>query len=198
MADCWTCGAERGRAAFCPSCNKIQPVIDNTSYFVTLGLAPRMGLSRSELDRGFREVSRQVHPDRFGKQSRLERRLALEQTTQVNDAYRTLKKPRTRAEYLMKARGHDVGKETDRVTDMEFLTEMMELREELSDATTIAEINPLHEKIESRYETHIDELTRFFDEGQGEESDALRALERLRFYERFLDEVDLKLEARQD
>lgn len=157
-----------------------------------------MTLSRSDLDRAFRETSRTVHPDRFGKESRLERRLALEQTTHVNDAYRTLKKHRTRAEYLMKLRGHEVGKETDRVSDMAFLTEMMELREELGDAMTVAQINPLHEKIESRYDSHIDELSRFFDEGLGEETDALRALERLRFYERFLDEVDLKLEARQD
>ena len=194
MADCWTCGAERARAAFCPSCGKIQPVIKNTSYFESLGLDPVMGLKRSQLEKAYRTQAQRVHPDRFGQTSKLERRLALEQTTHLNDAYQTLKKPRTRAEYLMKRAGHKVGTEEQRVDDMEFLMEMMSLRETLENANELSQIEPLRDEIEGRFDAHIEKLEQYFDHKNGPEADALKSLEQLRFLERFLDEVEEKFD----
>lgn len=194
MADCWTCGAERARAAFCPSCEKIQPVIKNTSYFESLGLEPLMGLKRSILEKAYRQQAQRVHPDRFGQTSKMERRLALEQTTYLNDAYQTLKKPRTRGEYLMKRAGHEVGTEEQRVDDMEFLMEMMSLRETLESAESLAQIEPIRDRVETRFDSHIETLEKFIDNQQGSEEEALKAVEQLRFLERFLDEVDNKFD----
>lgn len=194
MADCWTCGAERGREAFCTSCKKIQPVVRNTSLFDVLSLKPVMALDRDALEAAYRELSKRVHPDRFGRESRIERRFALEQTTLANDAYRTLKKPRTRAEYLMKLRGREIGGEDARVDDMEFLEEMIELREALSEAKAASEIAHLHASIEARHDTELARLTKFFDDGDGTEDIAATALEHIRFYERFLDEVDARFD----
>ena len=194
MADCWTCGAERGRAAFCGTCGKIQPVVRGTSFFDVLGLPAKMGISRSALEKGYRELSRQVHPDRFGRESPLERKLALEQTTVVNDAYRTLRQPRTRAEYLMRLAGKVVGKETDRVDDPEFLMQMMELREQLSDVESAEQAEPLRDDVQVEYDAALEKLSAYFDEGRGTEAEAMKQLEALRFFERFLEEVDARFD----
>jgi molecular chaperone HscB len=194
MADCWTCGAERGRAAFCPGCQCIQPVVPNTSLFEVLGLEPVMRLQRDVLERAFHELSRKVHPDRFGQHGSMERRLALEQTTVVNEAYRTLRRPRTRAEHLMALRGRTIGGEAARLEDPEFLMEMLELSEQLQDARAPAVIEPLRRDVAGRQRAHVEALERFFDDGEGDESAAVTRLEQLRFFERFLDEVDARLD----
>ena len=194
MADCWTCGAERGRSTFCPSCGLIQPVVKNTSFYESLGLEPLMRLPRSQLEKAYRTQAQKVHPDRFGRESRMERRLALEQTTHINDAYQTLKKPRKRAEYLMKRAGHEVGTEEQRVKDMDFLMERMTLRETLEEATTHEQIQPIEEQIQTRFDNHIERLEYFFDDKKGSEEEALASLEQLRFLERFLDEVEHKFD----
>ena len=188
MADCWDCGAERERDAFCPSCNKVQPVIVNTSFFATLGLSPQMGLDRKALDKAYRDLSRKVHPDRFGQTSRLERKLALEQTTHVNDAYRTLKKPRTRAEYLMGLNGHKTGAEDDRIDDPMFLMEMLELREALDDGS--ADRDVLRDKVAGYRKDALNVVATYIDEQRGDTDEALMALKKLRFYERFLEQAD--------
>jgi len=204
MAECWSCGAERGRARFCTSCSKIQPVDPKASSFELLGLPPAMRLDRDALDKAFREISRQVHPDGFGpgraetggagSAGGAERKLALEHTMAVNEAYRALKTPRTRAERLMRARGIVIGQEQDRVDDPEFLMDMLELREQLEHARGAA-VEPLAREVRARKDAALETLTRFFDDGVGSEGQSVRALERLRFYERFLDEVDTKLDA---
>jgi len=112
----------------------------------------------------------------------------------VNEAYRALKTPRTRAERLMRARGIVIGQEQDRVDDPEFLMDMLELREQLEHARGAA-VEPLAREVRARKDAALETLTRFFDDGVGSEGQSVRALERLRFYERFLDEVDTKLDA---
>src|SRR5687768_14252205 len=130
--DCWSCGAERSDASFCTTCGKIQPVPQRKTYFDALGLPRRMGIDRSEIEKGFREISQKVHPDRYGRASPIERRLALEHTTWVNDAYRVLRDPRARAEYLLQLEGVTVGGEEERANDPELLMSMMELQEQAS------------------------------------------------------------------
>src|SRR5438874_10527980 len=105
MAECWSCGAERGAASFCGTCKKVQPVSKSASFFEVLGLPPRMTVDLAALEKSYREISRKVHPDRFGMATSVERKLALEQTTRLNDAYRTLKDPQKRAEYLLELEG---------------------------------------------------------------------------------------------
>ncbi len=194
MADCWDCGAERARAAFCPQCEKVQPVVPNTSFYVVLDLPESMRLKRAALEKAYLDLSRRVHPDRFGRTSTLERKLALEQTTVVNDAYRTLKSPRKRAEYLMGRRGRKIGGEQERIDDLEFLAEMMELRETLSDASSVDDIEPLHDDVQGRYDKILLQLERHFDDGEGEQDEAVAKLNTLRFLERFLEEVDNKFD----
>jgi molecular chaperone HscB len=73
-----------------------------TDYFTFLGLSRKLGIDVQDLDRRYRALSRQFHPDYFHNASRGERRASLERSSYLNDAYRTLKNPVTRIEYLLK------------------------------------------------------------------------------------------------
>ena len=74
-----------------------------------------------------------MHPDRFAQAGDAERRASMQMTTRVNEAYRTLKSPVRRAQYLLELNGVDVGFETNTAMPREFLMEQMELRERLED-----------------------------------------------------------------
>ena len=132
---CWSCHAEVPRDdAFCPACRRIQPFPAELDHFAVLGLPRRFGLEREALARRHQELTRQLHPDRFARAGPRERRLSLERSTRVNDAYRTLRDDRRRAEYLLRLRGLDPLAESRTDEDPEFLEEQLELRQALAQA----------------------------------------------------------------
>src|SRR3954462_8239492 len=134
-ATCWSCGAARAPGdALCPSCGKAQPPPPGIApdKFAVLGLPRRYDLDSTTLDEQFRALSRKLHPDRFARASPKERRFSLEQTTPVNDAYRTLRDPARRAEHLLELRG--VRPVSDTAMPEEFLEEAMADREKLLEA----------------------------------------------------------------
>src|SRR5437899_2895742 len=112
---CWSCGVSRAPTdALCPACGKVQPptppqgVLDK---FAVLGLPRAYELDERALEETFRALSRKLHPDRFVRATPRERRFSLEQTTLLNDAYRTLRDPVRRAEHLLALRGVKVAGE---------------------------------------------------------------------------------------
>lgn len=117
---------------FCPACRKIQPVGRNEDHFSLLGLPREYALDPSSLDRRFRDLSRQLHPDRFARAEPRERRLSLERATRLNDAHRSLKDWRLRAAYLLRLAGTDVFAEGRTFADPDFLEEQLEWREKLA------------------------------------------------------------------
>lgn len=104
----------------------------STDYFALLGLRESFAVDPSELEHRYLERSKVVHPDRFVSAPARERVAALHQSMQLNDAYRTLKKPLPRAEYLLTRHGVSIG--DNEILDPEFLMEVLELREELAEA----------------------------------------------------------------
>ncbi|HET7824377.1 MAG TPA: Fe-S protein assembly co-chaperone HscB [Anaeromyxobacter sp.] len=130
---CWSCKLDVAEGTvFCPSCRKIQPVGRNEDHFSLLGLDREYALDPAVLDRRFRELSRQLHPDRFARAEPRERRLSLERATRLNDAHRSLKDWRRRAAYLLKLAGTDVFAEGRTFADPDFLEEQLEWREKLA------------------------------------------------------------------
>src|SRR3989440_6338209 len=138
---CWSCGDSRAPTdALCPACGTVQPppppqgVLDK---FAVLGLPRGYELDERALEETFRALSRKLHPDRFVRATPRERRFSLEQTTLLNDAYRTLRDPVRRAEHLLALRGVKVaGEERGGATAMpqEFLEQALEDREKLLEA----------------------------------------------------------------
>jgi molecular chaperone HscB len=106
------------------------------NHFELFGLAPAFGLEPEGLERRYREIQSQVHPDRFAQAGDAERRASLQWTTRVNEAYRTLMDPVQRAKHILELHGVDVAFETNTKMPADFLTQQLELREELEGAVS--------------------------------------------------------------
>src|SRR5204862_1024082 len=90
---------------FCPQCTKILSLGRHGDYFNFLGVPRRLQIALAELERNLRTLSRQFHPDYFYNAAPAERRASLERSSYLNDAYRTLKQPIARVEYLLELEG---------------------------------------------------------------------------------------------
>ena len=102
---CWSCSiGHNDSTLFCPHCSKIQPP-PGGDYFSVFALQPRLNLDLPALEQEFHRLSRKVHPDRFARADENERQWSLADTALLNDAYRTLKDPLRRTEYLLKLEG---------------------------------------------------------------------------------------------
>ncbi len=106
MIECRSCGAGAPLDAhFCPQCEHILPLPRQGDYYTFFGFPRRLVLSREELDQRFRALSRQFHPDYFYNAPPAERLASLERSSYLNDAYRTLREPAARIEYLIGLEG---------------------------------------------------------------------------------------------
>jgi molecular chaperone HscB len=85
------------------------PAISTTDFFSFLGLPRKLRIDMTDLEQRYRALSRQFHPDYFYNASAAERRQALERSSYLNDAYRTLKNPVARIDYLLKVEGLGAG-----------------------------------------------------------------------------------------
>ena len=88
-----------------PQCTKILPLGRHGDYFAFLGLPRKLNLDAADLEQRFRALSRQFHPDYFYNATPAERRASLERSSYLNDAYRTLRQPVARIEYLLELEG---------------------------------------------------------------------------------------------
>ena len=104
-ANCWNCSAATGGAHFCPACGKIQPLPKGADYFAFFGMPQKLTLDLATLEQRFHSLSWKLHPDHFVRASEDERQLSLDLSSQLNDAYRTLRDPVARVEYLLSLSG---------------------------------------------------------------------------------------------
>jgi len=102
---CWSCSiGHNDSTLFCPHCSKIQPP-PGGDYFSVFSMKPRLELDLPALEQEFHRLSRKLHPDRFARALDNEKQWSLADTALLNDAYRTLKDPLRRTEYLLKLEG---------------------------------------------------------------------------------------------
>ena len=80
----------------------------NADYYTLFGLPRSFRIDAAALDRRYREIAAQVHPDKYVQAGDAERRLSLQWATRVNEAYQTLKDSLSRAQYLLLLAGHGV------------------------------------------------------------------------------------------
>ncbi|OQW32872.1 MAG: hypothetical protein A4E19_05830 [Nitrospira sp. SG-bin1] len=98
---CWHCQSEVTGEYFCERCVKVQPVSKETDYFTCLGFPRRLTLDPTKLEAKFYELSRTFHPDFYQTKSPAEQTISLSNAAVLNTAYRTLRDPIQRAEYLL-------------------------------------------------------------------------------------------------
>jgi len=90
---------------FCPQCSKILSIGRHGDYFTFFGLPRKLRIDPGDLDSRFRTLSRQFHPDYYYNATPAERRASLERSSYLNDAYRQLRTPIGRIEYLLDVEG---------------------------------------------------------------------------------------------
>lgn len=103
-------------------------------HFSLFGLPARFELDARALERAWREVAAQVHPDRYATASAAERRVAMQWAARANEAYRQLRDPLLRARYMCEQAGVDLQTESNTAMDPAFLMQQMEWREKLDEA----------------------------------------------------------------
>ena len=130
---CWDCQAEVGAEHFCPACGKIQPTLPATDYFSFFGLPRRLTLDSAALERQFEQLSWKLHPDNFHRASAYEQELSLEKTATLNDAFRTLRQPVSRVEYLLGLESVRREGEIKQQAPPDLLAEVFELNEYLEE-----------------------------------------------------------------
>jgi len=113
--NCWSCGDMRA-AHFCQQCGRVQPPVP-VDYFAFFGLPYKLNLEAGKLEREFYDLSRHLHPDINAIKSEREQEWALEQSSRLNDAYRTLKDPITRTEYLLRLQGVQLEEQSKAATE---------------------------------------------------------------------------------
>jgi molecular chaperone HscB len=120
---------------FCPQCTKILTLGRHGDYFAFLGLPRKLRIDAAELEQRFRALSRQFHPDFFYNATPTERMASLERSSYLNDAYRTLRQPAARIEYLLKVEGlaPKGPEEASRQVPPSLLEEVFALNEELDE-----------------------------------------------------------------
>jgi len=132
-AECWSCKSQLDGRHFCPACGKIQPLSAGADYFAFFGLPQKLTIDPSALEAQFHSLSWKLHPDNFVRASEQERSLALDRSSQLNDAYRTLRDPVARVEYLLLHRGLRKEGTTKQQAPPELLEEVFELNESLDE-----------------------------------------------------------------
>ncbi|MGB0036838.1 MAG: Fe-S protein assembly co-chaperone HscB [Candidatus Acidiferrales bacterium] len=130
---CWSCQAPAAGAHFCPACGKIQPLPGGADYFAFFGLPQKLTLDPAALEEQFHKLSWKLHPDNFVRASEFERNLSLERSSELNDAYRTLRDPIARVEYLLLYLELRKEGTTKQQAPPELLEEVFELNESLDE-----------------------------------------------------------------
>lgn len=203
MSDCWACQQATRDESFCPSCGKIQPARPRDPFDV-LGLGTaRYHLDEKDIEKAWRQKSRTLHPDRFAQADARERRFALEQTTQLNDARQTLKDPLRRAEHLFKRSGLEVPGETagkhgaGELLPIEFYEQVIDDREALETARERGSdaVDALARRVRAEREKTLSVVEKAFTawETTGDASVLVKALPefaKVRYFNRFIDEVE--------
>jgi molecular chaperone HscB len=112
---CWSCGDMRAEH-FCAECGHVQPA-EPTDFFSFFGLPRKLELDEETLEREFYALSRKLHPDVYARASAREKAWSLEKTSQLNDAYRTLKDAISRTEYLLLLEGIQLDEQSKNATE---------------------------------------------------------------------------------
>ena len=101
---------------FCSACGKVQPPVP-ADYFTFFGLPRKLNLDTAKLEREFYDLSRRLHPDLFARADGQEQEWSLQQSSQLNDAYRTLKDPIKRTQYLLRLEGVELEEQSKSATE---------------------------------------------------------------------------------
>lgn len=189
-SSCWSCGTMRAEH-FCSACGKVQPPVP-VDYFTFFGMPRKLNVDVALLEREFYQLSRKLHPDLYSQADSREQEWSLEQSSLLNDAYRTLKDPIKRTEYLLRLEGVELEEQSKTATEQaratgqvkkqvvppDLLEEVFDLNMQLEelkmqkkmgedDPALIEEIGRQKLELEEKHEALLEELKREWTQWDG-------------------------------
>ncbi|XP_073004849.1 iron-sulfur cluster co-chaperone protein HscB homolog [Typha latifolia] len=190
---CWNCGVSSAAAKpflACGSCGSVQPVDPSVDYFRIFGLERTYDIKDDNLEGKYKDWQKKLHPDLVHTKSENEKAFAAEQSARVIDAYHTLRKPLSRALYLLKLEGIQVDEEKT-VADPDLLVEMMEIREAVEEASDSQTLKQIQSQAQKKLEAWSNSFQEAFNKQHF--NSAVTSTQRMRYYEKAIEEVVKKL-----
>jgi molecular chaperone HscB len=130
---CWNCHERTKGTHFCQSCGKLQQLPAGEDYFALFEMPRKLWIQMDALEQKFLKLSWKLHPDNFVNATEEERELSLKRSSELNDAYRTLRDPVVRVEYLLGIENMRKEGEHKQQAPPELLEEVFELNESLDE-----------------------------------------------------------------
>ncbi len=161
--------------------------------FVLFGLPEQFMVDRVDLDTRWRKLQASAHPDKFASEGAAAQRLAMQWSVRINEAYRRLREPLTRAAYLCELRGAPINAERNTAMPPAFLMQQMQWREGLDEADSEASVTALQNDVAAASASLLDDVGQLLDHG----GDAAKAAEKVRalmFITRFRHDVADRLD----
>lgn len=167
-----------------------------SNYYELFQLPVSFEVDLQALSERYRTLQSSIHPDKFANASDLERRLSVQQSARINEAFQTLKNPLRRARYLLELNGVDMNADTDTSMDPMFLMQQMELRERLEDVKESAhpaqELLEINNDINEILEGIIRDLKTIFSNAAVEDLQVARdCVRRMQFMTRLQEETEV-------
>lgn len=175
-------------AHFCHACGKVQPP-SPVDYFSFFGLPRKLNVDVARLEKEFYELSRKLHPDLNARADKREQEWSLEQSSLLNDAYRTLKDPVKRTQYLLRLEGVELEEQSKTATEKarasgevkkqivppDLLEEVFELNMQLEelrmnkkmgedDPALVGDLEAHKAEFEKKYDELAEELTNYWQQ----------------------------------
>ena len=172
-------------------------LINSKSYFAIFSLEIGWNIDLLDLQSRYLDLQKKFHPDKFSMKSTVEKRLAMQVASVINDAYETLASPLKRAQYLLDLSGYDSHQESNISCDGSFLMEQIEFREELDMIEGQNQnpcldfsnrLNSLSTQIQQRYEILLNDFRESYEKGRLD--NAFSVLAKMQFFAKLLDQVE--------
>ena len=164
-----------------------------SSDFELFDLAPCFAQDSAAIDVRWKELQREVHPDKFSTDGAAAQRVAMQWSVRINEAYRRLKDPLKRAAYLCELNGEPVNAENNTAMASDFLMQQMQWREELEDASAVAELDQLAAQVATARLALLQQCANLLDEKKDYKA-AVQQVRALMFVERFASDVHSRLD----
>ena len=134
------------------------------NFFELFGLPVAFDIDSGRLTEQYRELQKQVHPDRFVNEDEQLRLKSVQDTALLNEAFQTLKDPAARASYMLKLAGIDIDAEKDTSMDAAFLMEQMEFREAVAQVDSMPDPLGTVDEMAATLKKKLDALYQTFDQ----------------------------------
>ncbi len=162
---CWNCHERTLGTHFCSSCGKLVQLPQGVDYFALFEMPRQLWIEMGGLEQKFLQLSWKLHPDNFVNATEQERELSLKRSSELNDAYRTLRDPIARVEYLLAIEGERKEGEKKQQAPPELLEEVFELNESLDElreakasGTNLAGLKARLESAEKTFQMKLQEV----------------------------------------